>query len=73
MVYCSPEELAHALDNAITAYAATPHKALSNVSPRDVYAGRKEEILKRRVEKKALTIAYRKQYNLRLKNESKQP
>jgi putative transposase len=73
MVYCSPEELAHALDNAITAYAATPHKALSNVSPRDVYAGKKEEILKRRAEKKALTIAHRKQYNIRLKNESKQP
>ena len=72
MVYCSPEELAQALDNAITAYAATPHKALSNVSPEDVYAGKKEEILKRRAEKKTLTIARRKQYNLRLKNESTQ-
>ena len=72
LVYCSPEELKKALDEAITNYAATPHKALSNVSPKNVYAGRKEEILKRRMEKKALTLERRKIYNLGLRNELKQ-
>lgn len=64
MVYCSPDELKKAIDEAITTYAATPHTALSNVSPKDVYAGRKEEILRRRVEKKRLTLERRKRYNL---------
>jgi predicted GTPase len=56
MVYCSPEALKKAIDEAITTYAAAPHTALSNVSPRDVYAGRKEEILQKRAEKKRLTL-----------------
>ena len=51
MVYCSPEELKRAVDEAITIYNATPHESLNNVSPNDVYAGRKEEILQRRKEK----------------------
>lgn len=36
LVYCSPEELKRSLDEAITRYARTPHKALSNVCPLDV-------------------------------------
>lgn len=64
MVYCSTEKLKKAIDKAITTYAATPHTALSNVSPLDVYAGRKEEILQRRAEKKRLTLERRKWYNL---------
>jgi len=64
MVYCSPEALRKAIDEAITTYAAAPHTALSNVSPRDVYAGRKEEILQKRAEKKKLTLERRKRYNL---------
>ena len=64
MVYCSPDELKKAIDEAIAIYNATPHEALNNVSPNDVYAGRKEAILQKRKEKKQLTMQRRKQYNL---------
>ena len=64
VVYCSPEELKKATDEAIIVYNATPHESLHNVSPNDVYAGRKEEILEKRREKKRLTLERRKQYNL---------
>lgn len=64
VVYCSPEELERALEEAIEIYNRTPHEALDNVSPNDVYAGRKEEILKQRAEKKRLTLERRKNYNL---------
>jgi len=64
VVYCSPEELKRAIDEAVAVYNQTPHESLQNVSPNDVYAGRKEEILKRRAEKKRLTLERRKQYNL---------
>lgn len=76
LVYCSPDELKKALDEAIIKYAMTPHKSLSNVSPRDVYAGRREEILKKRAEKKVLTLARRRIYNMglwRQQYEVKQP
>ena len=64
VIYCSPGDLKKAVDEAIGIYNATPHESLDNVSPNDVYAGRKEEILKRRAEKKRLTIERRKKYNL---------
>jgi len=64
VVYCSPEELKKAIDKAIEKYNATPHEALKNVSPNDVYAGRKEAILNARREKKRLTMERRKRYNL---------
>ncbi len=64
MVYCSPEELKKAIDEAIRIYNQTPHESLDNVSPNDVYAGRKEEILQKRKEKKRLTLERRKRYNL---------
>jgi putative transposase len=64
MVYCSPGELKKAVDDAITVYNRTAHESLSNVSPNDVYAGRKEVILQKRREKKRLTMERRKQYNL---------
>jgi len=63
VVYCSPEELKKATDAAISVYNATPHESLQNVSPNDVYAGRKEEILGKRRQKKRLTLERRKQYN----------
>lgn len=66
LVYCSPEALKKALDEAITRYARIPHKSLSNVSPIDVYLGRKEEILQKRAEKKLLTYERRRLYNLGL-------
>ena len=68
VVYCSPEELKKAVAEAIKIYNATPHESLDNVSPNDVYAGRKEEILKRRQEKKRLTLERRKKYNLEGRN-----
>lgn len=64
LVYCGPEELRQSIGQAITQYNVTPHKALDNVSPQDVYAGRKEEILRKRVAKKELTMLRRKLYNL---------
>jgi len=68
VVYCSPEELKKAVAEAIAIYNATPHESLGNVSPNDAYAGRKEEILKRRQEKKQLTLERRKKYNLEGRN-----
>ena len=64
MVYCSPGELKKAIDDVVAVYNRTPHKSLCNVSPDDVYAGRKEVILQKRREKKRFTIERRKQYNL---------
>jgi len=68
VVYCSPEELKKAVTEAVTIYNATPHESLDNVSPNDVYSGRKEEILKKRLEKKQLTLERRKKYNLEGRN-----
>lgn len=64
VVYCAPEELKRAIMESITTYNQTPHEALDNVAPNDVYAGRKEEILHRRFEKKQLTKKRRMRYNL---------
>lgn len=64
IVYSSPDELQAALKKVVWEYNHTPHSSLNNVSPADVYAGRKEEILKRRAELKRLTMEKRKRYNL---------
>jgi transposase len=64
IVYCSPDELQRAIKQAVEEYNMRPHESLGNVSPNDVYAGRKEEILRRRAEKKQLTLERRKRYNL---------
>jgi transposase InsO family protein len=73
IVYTTPSELKAAIAKAIDEYNARPHEALGNVSPNDVYAGRREEILKRRAEIKRLTIKRRKQYNSqqRVRNQAK--
>lgn len=71
IVYCSPDELQAALSAAIKIYNHTPHTALSNVSPYDVYMGRKEEILNRRADLKKLTLERRKKYNLGTKEVEK--
>lgn len=73
LVYCSPEELKQGIDEAIMRYARTPHTALKNVSPLDVYMGQREEILQRRAEKKRLTLERRKLYNMGYKKEGEQP
>lgn len=64
VVYTTPTELKAAIADAFVIYNARPHESLKNVAPNDVYAGRKEEILKRRAELKKLTLEHRKQYNL---------
>ena len=43
------------------------HKALGNVTPDDVLHGRREEILIKRREVKAKTLAQRKRYNQHLR------
>jgi len=68
VVYTSPSELMQAIQEAIRVYNQTPHESLQNVSPNDVYAGRKEDILQKRQEKKRLTLERRKSYNLKQQN-----
>ncbi|NQT32446.1 MAG: hypothetical protein HQ594_02095 [Candidatus Omnitrophica bacterium] len=57
VVYCSPEELKKATDEAIAVYNATPHESLQNVYPNDVYAGRGGNIRKTKGEE---TLDFRK-------------
>lgn len=52
VVYCSPDELKKVVDETIAVYNSTPHESLDNVSPNDVYAGRKEVILQREGKRK---------------------
>ncbi len=68
VVYTSPSELMRAIQEAICIYNQTPHESLQNVCPNDVYAGRKEEVLQKRKEKKRLTLERRKSYNLNQQN-----
>jgi putative transposase len=70
VVYCSPDELKRGVAETIATYNRTPHESLDNVSPDDVYAGKREVILKQRREKKRLTLERRKQYNLNRNNPS---
>lgn len=63
LVYCSPGELEKAVAAAVEAHNQTPREKLKNVSPNDVYAGRMDEILKRRAEIKRRTLEKRKEYN----------
>jgi len=48
VVYTSPSELMQAIKEAIRVYIQTPHESLQNVSPNDVYANKKKEILQKR-------------------------
>jgi len=47
--------------------------ALKNVSPLDVYLGRKEEILKLQAEMKILTMEHQRLYNKALREHDRQP
>jgi putative transposase len=68
LVYTSPEQLRAALGEFIEFYNYRRyHEGIGNVTPADVYHGRREEILRRREELKRQTLYERFQYNLEQK------
>jgi putative transposase len=65
LVYTSPDELRRTMQEFIDYYNHRRyHEAIGNVTPADVYYGRREEILRRRAEQKQHTIEQRLRYNL---------
>ncbi len=64
-IYHSPEALREAMASFVDYYNHQRyHEALDNVTPADVYYGRREEILARREEVKQQTLAARRAANL---------
>lgn len=63
-VYGTPEALQAAIDKMVEAYNETPHEALKNVCPNDVYAGKMDEVLERRARIRQETMARRYAYNM---------
>ena len=63
LVYPSPGALQKALNEAIRRYNETPHEALKNVSPEDMYEGRQKEVLARRERLKSWTLMERRRAN----------
>jgi Integrase core domain len=67
LVYTNSEALQEAMAEFIEFYNHRHyHEEISNVTPGDVYYGRREEILNRRKEQKQATLESRFQYNLGL-------
>ena len=65
LVYTSPDELRQTMQEFIDYYNHRRyHEAIGNVTPADVYYGRREEICRRREEQKQRTIQERLRYNL---------
>jgi len=65
LIYTSPDELRRTMQEFIDYYNHRRyHEAIGNVTPADVYYGRREEILRRREEQKQRTIQERLRYNL---------
>lgn len=65
LVYTSPEQLRAAMAEFIEFYNHRRyHEGIGNVTPADVYYGRREQILRRREEQKRQTLYQRFQYNL---------
>ena len=64
-IYQSPQELEHAMTESVYYYNYERyHEALGNVTPADVYYGRREKIVARRKEVKQQSLALRKLSNL---------
>jgi len=63
-VYSCPTELKVEVDKFINFYNKDRyHESLGNVTPDDVFYGRREKIIKEREEKRRRTIMRRKNYN----------
>ena len=69
LVYTSPEQLRGAMGEFIEFYNHRRyHEGIGNVTPADVYYGRREAVLKRREEQKQQTLDERFRYNLGQRN-----
>jgi hypothetical protein len=65
LVFTSPEALLAAMAEFIEFYFCHRyHEGIGNVTPADVYCGRRQNILKRRKEQKQVTSDARFQYTL---------
>ena len=65
VVYTSPESLRAAMADFIEFYNHLRyHESIGNVTPADVYYGRRENILRRRVDQKQLIVLRRIEYYL---------
>ena len=70
LVYTSPEELRRTMQDLIEYYNHRRyHEAIGNVTPADVYYGRREATLRRRAEQNQRTIEQRLRYNLSRRNQ----
>jgi putative transposase len=68
VVYDAPSELKQAIADFVVYYNFRRyHEALDNVTPADVYFGRKQDILAERQKTKRITISSRKVYNRMLR------